>query len=101
MQTTVVGRHMEITDPIRQHAEQKIGKLDKYADQVIHCGFTLDREVAGKELYLAELLVGVRNHAEIVAKAEGHDVYVLIDEVIAKAGRQLHDLKEKLKLEKR
>ncbi len=101
MRTTVVGRHMDITDPIRSHAEQKIGKLDKYRDQIIHCDFTISREVAGKELYAAELLVAVRNHPEIVAKTDGHDVYVLIDEVIAKAGRQLHDFKEKLKLENR
>ncbi len=98
MQTTVAGRHMEITDAIRKHAEQKVGKLDKYADQVSACEFTLGREVAGKDLFVAELLVSVRNHTDVVAKAEGHDVYVLIDEVIAKAGRQLHDLKEKLKL---
>lgn len=101
MQTTVVGRHMDVTDPIRQHAEQKIAKLDKYKDMIVHCDFTLAREVAGKEIYLAELLVSVRHHPEIVAKAEGHDIYVLIDEAIAKAGRQLHDFKEKSRLEHR
>lgn len=101
MRTSMVGRHMEITDAIRQHAEQKVAKLDKYEDQVIHCDFTVGKESPSKELFWAELLVSVRNHPEIVAKSEGHDLYVLIDEAIAKAGRQLHDLKEKLKLEKR
>jgi ribosome-associated inhibitor A len=101
MRTNVVGRQMEVTDAIRQHAEHKIAKLDKYEDQVIHCDFTLGREAPNKELFWAELLVAVRNHPEVVAKSEGHDVYALIDDVIAKAGRQLHDLKEKLKLEKR
>lgn len=101
MRTSIVGRQMEITDAIQRHAEQKVTKLEKYEDQVIRCDFTVGKESPSKELFRAELLVAVRNHAEIVAKAEGHDLYVLIDEVIAKAGRQLHDLKEKLKLENR
>lgn len=101
METNVVGRHMDITDAIRRHAEQKIGKLDKYADQVIGTEFTIGKVAEDKELFWAELLVSVRNHPEIVAKAQGHDMYALIDEAIAKAGRQLHDFKEKIKLEHR
>lgn len=101
MDTTVVGRHMDITDAIRAHAEQKLAKLDKYQDLVIHCDLTVERVVADKELFLAEVRLGVRNHPEVVGKAEGHDVYVLVDEAVAKAARQLHDLKEKIKLEHR
>lgn len=101
MQTTVVGRQMEVTDAIRRHAEQKVHKLDKYDDLVITCGVTVGKESPSKEIFWAELILGVRNHPEIVAKSDGHDLYVLIDEVIAKAGRQLHDLKEKTKLENR
>lgn len=101
METTVVGRHMDITDAIRRHAEQKISKLDKYADLIIGNEFTIGKVAEGKELFWAELLVSVRNHPEVVAKAQGHDMYALIDEAIAKAGRQLHDFKEKIKLEHR
>lgn len=101
MRINVVGRHINITDGIRQHAEQKSAKLSKYDDVVLELDYTVGQESPAKELYWAELLVSVRNHPEIVAKSEGHDIYVLIDEVIAKAGRQLHDFKEKVKLEKR
>lgn len=101
MQTTIVGRHLDITDAIRQHADQKVAKLDKYHDLVISCELTVGREAPTKELFWAELNLSVRGHPEVVAKAEGHDVYALIDEAIAKAGRQLHDFKEKTKLEHR
>lgn len=101
MQTTFVGRHIDITQGIRQHADQKIAKLAKYDDLVIARGLTIGREAASKELFWAELNLSVRNHPEIVAKAEGHDVYALIDEAVAKAGRQLHDFKEVNKLEHR
>ncbi len=101
MRINVVGRHIEITDAIRQHAEQKSAKLSKYDDVVLELDYTVGQESPAKELYWAELQVSVRNHPEVVAKSEGHDIYVLIDEVIAKAGRQLHDFKEKVKLEKR
>ncbi len=101
MEITVVGRHMDVTDPIRQHAEQKIAKLDKYQDQVIRCDVTVSREASGKELFSAEVIFSVRNHPEIIGKAQGQDLYALIDEAVTKAGRQLHDFKERLKLEHR
>ncbi|MFK7883686.1 MAG: ribosome-associated translation inhibitor RaiA [Phycisphaerales bacterium] len=102
MRINVVGRQMDITPAIENHAEQKSTKLTKkYDDYVQQLDFTVSQEVAKKDQFQAELLVGVRSHNEIVAKANGHDVYVLLDEVIAKAERQLHDLKEKLKLEHR
>lgn len=101
MRINVVGRHVEITEAIRQHAEHKSAKLSKYDDVVLELDYTVGQESPAKDLFWAELLVSVRNHPEIVAKSEGHDIYVLVDEVIAKAGRQLHDFKEKVKLEKR
>lgn len=102
MRINVVGRQMEITDAISRHAEQKASSLvKKYDDLVQQLDFTVTQESPNKQLFKAELLVGVRHHSEFVAKSEGHDVYVLLDEVIAKGERQLHDFKEKLKLENR
>lgn len=101
MRTNIVGRHIDITEAIRVHAEQKALKLDKYADLVQQIDFTLGQESSAKELFWAEVQVAVRSHHEVVAKSEGHDVYLLIDDVVAKAGRQLHDFKEKIKLENR
>jgi putative sigma-54 modulation protein len=101
MQTTIVGRHIDITDAIRQHADQKVAKLGKFDDLIIRCEISVGREAPAKELFWAELNISVRNHPEIVAKAEGHDLYNQIDDAVAKAVRQLHDFKEKIKLEHR
>jgi len=98
MRINVVGRHMEITPAIEGHAEKKSAKLTKrYDDWIQQLDFTVSQEAADKQVFKAELLVAVRSHPEMVAKSDGQDVYVLIDEVIHKAERQLHDLKERLK----
>jgi putative sigma-54 modulation protein len=34
MHVTVTGRHFEITDPLRQHIESKLNKLDRYLDGI-------------------------------------------------------------------
>lgn len=102
MRINVVGRHMDITAAIEGHAEKKSAKLtNKYDDFIQQLDFTVSQEVADKQMFKTELLVAVRGHPEMVAKSDGHDVYHLIDEVIAKAERQLQDLKEKLKAEHR
>lgn len=102
MRTNVVGRHMEITPAIEQMAVQKSSKLtSKYDDFVQQLDFTIEQVSANKGQYQVELLVAVRGHPELVAKAHGTDVYALIDDVVAKAERQLQDHKEKLKLEHR
>ncbi|RMH24184.1 MAG: ribosome-associated translation inhibitor RaiA [Planctomycetota bacterium] len=102
MRINVTGRQMEITPAIERHVQQKGERLAaKYDDFVQQMDFTFSQEVASKSFFKGELLVAVRAHPEFVAKAEGHDVYALIDEVIHKAERQLHDHKEKQKLENR
>jgi ribosomal subunit interface protein len=97
MRINVVGRQFEITDPIRLHAEKKAEKLDTYSSFVQQIDFRIWKESPTKEQYAVELTVDVERHEDFVAKAEGSDVYDIIDEVVTKADRQLHDHREKLK----
>ena len=100
MRTNVVGRQFEITDPIRQHAETKSEKLATYSDFVQQIDFRIWKENDSVEDYTVELTVDVERHDDFIAKANGPDLYSVIDEAIAKADRQLHDHREKLKIKR-
>ncbi len=97
MRINIIGRQFEITDPIRLHAEKKAEKLDTYKGFVQQMDFRVWKESPSKEQYAVELTVDVERHEDFIAKAEGPDVYSVIDEAVTKADRQLHDHREKLK----
>ncbi|MCA9276304.1 MAG: ribosome-associated translation inhibitor RaiA [Phycisphaerales bacterium] len=101
MRINVIGRHLEVTDPIRQHAESKATKLDKFEDIVQQIEIKFWKENTAQESFSVEVVVDVINHADFIAKADGHDLYLVIDDAIAKVGRQLNDHREKLKTENR
>lgn len=97
MRTNVIGRQFEVTEPIRLHAEKKAQKLDTYSSFVQQINILIWKESPSKEEYAVELTVDVERHDDFIAKAEGIDVYDVIDNAVVKADRQLHDHREKLK----
>lgn len=99
MRTNVVARHMEVTDPIRAHAEKKAKKLDKFNDLIQQIDIKFWKENSSQEQFSVEIVVDVINHADFIAKSDGHDLYLTIDDAINKAVRQLNDHREKLKIE--
>ena len=101
MRINVVGLHLEVTDPIRDHAEKKAKKLEKFHDLTQQIDIKFWKENSAQENYTVEVTVDVINHADFIAKADGHDLYIVIDDAIGKVSRQLNDHREKLKVEHR
>ena len=99
MRINVVGLHsIEVTDAIRSHAESKVQKLDKFSDLVQQIDIKFWKENTAKESFSVEIAVDIINHGDFLAKADGHDLYLAIDDAIGKVGRQLNDHREKLKV---
>lgn len=102
MRIEVVGRNLEVTDAIRQHAEGKAQKLPKYFDGIQQITFRISREDhQHKGSFGVELVVDVEKHDDFVSHATAEDLYAAIDAAIQKSSRQLTDFKEKLKMGKR
>ncbi|MEZ6234452.1 MAG: ribosome-associated translation inhibitor RaiA [Phycisphaerales bacterium] len=102
MRIDVTGQHLAINDGLRTHAEQKVSKLTRYYDHVQQITVRVDHEPKHVDNpFSVELIVDVEHHDDFVARAEGADVYVVIDHAVDKAARQLKDFKERLKLGKR
>jgi putative sigma-54 modulation protein len=71
MQVSITGHHVEVTDSLKAHVEEKISKLKRHFDNV---------QISGAKLF-----------AEDVQE----DMYVAIDNMVDKLDRQIVKHKEK------
>jgi putative sigma-54 modulation protein len=93
MKVTITGNRVDVTDSIRQHANDKIGPLDRFYDRV----HTIDVVLTKPDQlhYQTELIAHVNGHSHIVAHAKNENVHATIDDAAKKMERQLHEEKEK------
>jgi len=94
MQIHLTGRHVEITDGIREHVYNKVERtLADFPHIVEDIRVVLDLQ---KLEHFAEVLVQGKNiHVE--GKASSQNMYTSIDEALEKAERQLRKLRQKVK----
>lgn len=95
MQITVTGRQVEITDPLRDYATDKAGKMTRYFDRIPAIEVVASK--VDHRNYDLEMITHVEGHDHFVAHARGEDLYALIDQVHDKMERQLTDHKERLR----
>lgn len=94
MDITVTGRDFEVTEPIRNHAEEKAQKLTRYFEKISRTEVVLGRR--DNHTYDVELIAHVDGHEHFVAHGKKEDLYAAIDEAEHKLARQLRDYKAKL-----
>ena len=90
----VTGRDERVTSRHKQHAEDKIAKLERYFDGIVKIEVVLGHEKEGAE---AEILLSVRGGKPLVSQSRQEELYAAIDTVLDKAEVQLVRHKEKLK----
>lgn len=95
MEITVSGKHLDITDAIREYAVQKVTKLGKYYDHIQRVEVVADKTQSSE--YEIEVIVHVGRHEPFITKTRGEDLYATIDQAQSKLERQLTDHKEKVK----
>lgn len=99
MRIEVTGRHLDLTQAIKDQVVEKASKLPKYYDGVQEIDITIEqRQPTG---FHVEIHVDSEKHDTFVARAEGSDMYGCLDVCVDKMTRQLTDFKEKLKNTKR
>ena len=92
MQVLVTGRHVEVTNEVREYVETKAGRLTKYYDRIHEIEVVLDHE---SEQFSAEMIVRANGKHTFVARGTGPDTFALVDEIVLKLERQLTKFKEK------
>jgi len=99
MDITITGRHMPITEPIEQHANEKAGKLSRYYDRLSKLEIIVEKAEDNRS-YKVEFIAHVDGQDHLIAHATDGDLYHGIEQTVQKMERQLTDLKEKLRSHK-
>ena len=92
MQIQVTGRHVQITDDVRDYVHNKLARLSRFYDRIHEVEVILDHE---SEQFTAEMIVRAGRKHTFVARETGPDTFALVDLVIEKLERQLTRQKEK------
>lgn len=89
----VTGRHVSITEPIRDYAHNKLEHIHLDYPRIIEAHVILD---VAKHRHSAEIVLHCANHITIEADHECDDMYAAIDGVIAKITQQMRKYKTKM-----
>lgn len=89
----VTGRHVSVTEPIREYAVKKIEGLHLDYPRIIEAQVILDVE---KIRHIAEVVLFCANHITIEASAVTEDLYASIDEAVSKISRRMRKYQTKL-----
>ncbi len=89
----VTGRHVSITEAIKDYANNKVNHLHLDYPRIIEAHVILDVE---KHRHFAEIILHCNNHITIEASSETPDMYASIDSVIDKIAQQMRKYKTKI-----
>jgi putative sigma-54 modulation protein len=89
----VTGRHVSVTEAMKEYAISKIEHLHLDYPKIIDAQVILD---VNKHRHHAEVILFCANHITIEAADETNDMYASIDGVIAKIGRQMAKYKTRI-----
>ena len=89
----VTGRHVSITEAIKDYAHKKVENLHLDYPRIIEAHVILDVE---KHRHFAEVILHCNNHITIEASHECDDMYASIDGVIDKIAQQMRKYKTKI-----
>jgi putative sigma-54 modulation protein len=90
---TITGKHIEITEAIRTHAEQKTSKLPKYYNSINQVEVIIDGNSGGSTS--VEIIARGEHSKVFVVTETGQDAYQCIDIAVHKLERQLRRKKGK------
>lgn len=90
---TVTGRHVEVTDAIRDFATKKIEAINIDYPKIVEVRVIVDVQ---KERQIAEIILFCADHITIQASTVGTDLYAAIDETITKIMRRMRKHKTRL-----
>jgi putative sigma-54 modulation protein len=97
MNIAVTFKHIDSSDAIKQYAESKFLKLEKYLSNIIEAHITLSMErVDHKELGTAQIKLTAKN-LNVNAEEKSSDIYSAIDLLLEKVEVQIKKHKEKMR----
>ena len=92
MRIHFTGRHMDVTDALKEHATEKLQRLERLVDSSVeaHVTFTVE-----KYRHLADVTLRTNGLSFAVAK-ETNDMYSAVDRVVDTLERKIRRHKERV-----
>lgn len=90
---TVTGRHVTVTEAMRDHAFKKVEGLHLDYPKIIEAKVILGVQ---KNRQKAEVVLHCANHITIEADTETEDMYASIDETLSKIARRMRKYKTRM-----
>ena len=91
MNLTISGHHLDVTQAIRDHVEDKLSTIQRHEQQITRIEVML---VVEKHQHKAEANLHLEG-ADLFASSESDDMYLAIDSLADKLDRQVIKYKEK------
>lgn len=92
MKVTVSGKNVTVTTPLKEYAEKKVGKLERFFEGNVEAQVTLNVE---KDRHIVEVTIPI-NGMILRGETETHDMYSSIDMVVDKLEKQIEKYKTKI-----
>ncbi|MFA6187418.1 MAG: ribosome-associated translation inhibitor RaiA [Phycisphaerae bacterium] len=94
MDVKIIGKHIEITDAIKEKIDDKVSKFPKYYNNISNVEVIVEGN-GGGNANSVEIIVRAKHNHVFVAKHADGDMYSCIDEAEKKMERQLTKHKQK------
>jgi ribosomal subunit interface protein len=94
MQIIISGRHVELADSLKEHIEDRFGRLNRFDGNITRIDVTLSEE---KNRCRVEANASVRRGSGVHARAEATDFRTAVDRLYEKLSRQLKSRREKVR----
>lgn len=93
MEIRIAGRHIRVTDAMKDYARKKLSHLERYFNHIIEAHLIMNVE---KNVHKIEVVLHT-NVGKIFGEEKTNDMYASIDKVLEKMEVQLKRQKEKIK----
>ncbi|MCK4752285.1 MAG: ribosome-associated translation inhibitor RaiA [Planctomycetes bacterium] len=90
---TITGKHIDITEALKRHAEEKTSKLPKFYDSINRIEVIIESDKSGNAV--VEIIARAEHNKIFIVKETDEDAYKCIDVGVHKLERQLRKKKDK------
>ena len=94
MQVSITGRHVNVTDNIKAHVEDKLERCLGVFPRIESIRVILDTENRDQ---VSEVIIQGSNHIRITAEEKSENLFDAIDRSIEHAERQMRKQRDKIK----
>ncbi len=95
MNTSIVGKNVELTEPIKNYANSAFEAIKKYNLDIISANIVLSQNKKGE--FIVEFVVNVKDNHTVVITQKEKDLYAAIDLALDRVKKNLRRYADKIK----